>query len=207
MLRPRPLVAGSSPRWRGGRLPACGDDVPAGVIPALAGRTGGYVCSRRTTRGHPRAGGADFPRTVWSASPQGSSPRWRGGPPSDVEGVRLAGVIPALAGRTVRADHASQSYWGHPRAGGADGRPLGTASRRPGSSPRWRGGHGMDSWCCGSGGVIPALAGRTSPPTPRLGRRTGHPRAGGADWRGLVSDAGARGSSPRWRGGRGQLDH
>ena len=113
----------------------------------------------------------------------GSSPRWRGRlDPVSLAGG-LPGLIPALAGTT-------------PDLG-----PGRDASQ--GSSPRWRG--RLASRLLGrlTARLIPALAGTTRRATRSGSGSRAHPRAGGDD----VSQSGGlhgdRGSSPRWRGRRG----
>ncbi len=136
---------GSSPRWWGGHAPGFSPLCRRRVIPALAGRTRERHALGKLFRGHPRAGGADPDSLRRAESKVGSSPRWRGGRHSVSRWAR------------VRR--------GHPRAGGADLRRFGRKRLILGSSPRWRGGRGVGHVRHGLGGVIPALAGRTTSST------------------------------------------
>ncbi len=131
---------GSSPRWRGGHRSAGCPVRRTGVIPALAGRTAIHNRRHKIGGGHPRAGGADASPSHTSPPGEGSSPRWRGGPPKKIDGYAATGVIPALAGRTRAGDPLVRAARGHPRAGGADVTASIPANKGPGSSPRWRGG-------------------------------------------------------------------
>ena len=70
-----------------------------------------------------------------------------------------------------------------------------------GSSPRRRGGLGVQRRSVGLGGVIPAQAGRTAVGCGHSGRGWGHPRAGGADLCVSCNTVREPGSSPRRRGG------
>ena len=180
-----PSTLGSSPRRRGGR-PSCHRElVPAGVIPAQAGRTCWCRWSRLLRWGHPRAGGADVFLHLSTLSGGGSSPRRRGGRWPDGEGPGRCGVIPAQAGRTNSSTTTTDSYWGHPRAGGADRYLTRDVGGPPGSSPRRRGGPAHFPPANWRRGVIPAQAGRTRAARGTLPSVRGHPRAGGADRRRL----------------------
>ena len=111
----------------------------------------------------------------------GSSPRWRGRRLSPHCHRRLARLIPALAGTTLQLRPGRSLTQAHPRAGGDDSRrhPCTVAYR--GSSPRWRGRpvQGLTGFV--NLGLIPALAGTTSPVTSRTASSRAHPRAGGDD--------------------------
>ncbi len=200
---PAIVMYGSSPRWRGG--PPCARRLVRGhgVIPALAGRTAAQPSSFQPNTGHPRAGGADARHVGASERVTGSSPRWRGGQGLVDQIADLDGVIPALAGRTCFDPPAAITCGGHPRAGGADCPTAHPTGLDDGSSPRWRGGHVAVTVDSRRLGVIPALAGRTTPPAPMTCLTTGHPRAGGADDDEEEGPYEDDGSSPRWRGGLG----
>ena len=53
-------VSGSSPRWRGKRSTGHGQDIDAGLIPALAGKTSLHDLARAAREAHPRAGGENL---------------------------------------------------------------------------------------------------------------------------------------------------
>ena len=95
-------VGGSSPRWRG---KLAGGTIGArhiGLIPALAGKTVAWCFPESYSEAHPRAGGENLDHGCEGGAHIGSSPRWRG----KRMRLRLAcpclGLIPALAGKTLR---------------------------------------------------------------------------------------------------------
>ena len=109
----------------------------------------------------------------------GSSPRVRG-KRSRRRAMLCAGrLIPACAGKTrLRAARAGAEP-AHPRVCG-ENLELGVEGVEVGgSSPRVRGKHVGDLGVLVRGGLIPACAGKTSPPGPRSGRSAAHPRVCG----------------------------
>ena len=133
---------GSSPRWRGRRVPS-------------SGNSDAYWA-------HPRAGGDDAQPPCQHVRHLGSSPRWRGRLWTSTSPRTQAGLIPALAGTTRPWGTVRCASWAHPRAGGDDNNARHPASSRPGSSPRWRGRHSSKRSIISVSGLIPALAGTTS---------------------------------------------
>ena len=193
-------MLGSSPRWRG-RPRISGVRLgPAGLIPALAGTTRRQAPGLPGSGAHPRAGGDDPCHRRRSDPSAGSSPRWRGRPLATHADTREEGLIPALAGTTLRASRPVGPSRAHPRAGGDDQWIHVDAYAVVGSSPRWRGRPGLLPLKRLVVGLIPALAGTTLMPAASRPSPRAHPRAGGDDsgapWTGQAS----RGSSPRWRG-------
>ena len=91
---------GSSPLARGGLVDWLRVTVPAGLIPARAGRTTGVGCATSTARAHPRSRGADAKSALGGYYREGSSPLARGGLKVPEPWVRFRGLIPARAGRT-----------------------------------------------------------------------------------------------------------
>ena len=75
----RGVPEGSSPLARGGRGRHQGRDLPLGLIPARAGRTGREVACAELSGAHPRSRGADSTVIAVLDSEQGSSPLARGG--------------------------------------------------------------------------------------------------------------------------------
>ena len=112
------IPTGSSPRLRGAPYTGeitCNAD---GIIPALAGSTTTWACSRCATRDHPRACGEHEEASLMLARMQGSSPRLRGAPARSSRAQRPAGIIPALAGSTTLFFKICAGFWDHPRACG-----------------------------------------------------------------------------------------
>ena len=71
-----------------------------GIIPALAGNTGGETVDAHSEWDHPRACGEHALRDTSLASGMGSSPRLRGTRGFPDFAIRVSGIIPALAGNT-----------------------------------------------------------------------------------------------------------
>ena len=175
-----PRRSGSSPLSRGIPHTPVRAGARVGIIPALAGNTSRKPAGTCCTRDHPRSRG-EYPAT--------SSPRWRRtgssplsrGIPSSRCSIRAArGIIPALAGNTLRTGTAVRRCTDHPRSRGEYYLQIHTLALVQGSSPLSRG---------------IRLVG---PPRPR--RVGDHPRSRGeysGAWR--VSN-GKVGSSPLSRG-------
>ena len=191
---------GSSPRWRGRHQRAGRQRHRRGLIPALAGTTSTVTRPPPTTRAHPRVGGDDGGRSWCLLRFGGSSPRWRGRLAVHLLGGDGQGLIPALAGTTRSAPTTSGRSRAHPRVGGDDVTYDDFWSGHVGSSPRWRGRleRPVHRQCWN--GLIPALAGTTSPSLARGGASWAHPRVGGDDWSRAWKHSASAGSSPRWRG-------
>ena len=94
--------------------------VRAGITPALAGRT--HFCSREDCPcwDHPRSRGKDFSKLEVFFAVQGSPPLSREGLISLVVNGWLAGITPALAGRTRFSWMNSSHPEDHPRSRGKD---------------------------------------------------------------------------------------
>ena len=170
---------GSSPRLRG--TPACRLQwlLRLGIIPALAGNTDEPHQAHGWTRDHPRACGEHS--TVCAPYPMegGSSPRLRGTLNDLCGRVADAGIIPALAGNTVRARTPRRSPRDHPRACGEHICVITLRIPSGGSSPRLRGTRLLRLCGCGRVGIIPALAGNTTMAAPSPRGSWDHPRACG----------------------------
>ena len=137
----REVARGSSPRGRGGPVPAPGRPRLQGLIPARAGRSNNARDSTVAAGAHPRAGGAVPLAAVRQILSVGSSPRGRGGQKTTPATRAGAGLIPARAGRSHAPGRSPHTFRAHPRAGGAVRSRLVPFARRGGSSPRGRGGH------------------------------------------------------------------
>ena len=178
--------------------------VPGRLIPARAGRTPSTMPVSSQESAHPRSCGADVVVHHFVAVVGGSSPLVRGGPAGLDADLRVGGLIPARAGRTRRPAPSRSSPTAHPRSCGADetGQPIDWESI--GSSPLVRGGLNLGVLAGTRRRLIPARAGRTRRPPPRLPGRPAHPRSCGADPLMVHYDTGTSGSSPLVRGGRCQ---
>ena len=157
---------GSSPLSRG--IPA--DDWPnpqaRRIIPALAGNTMSLPPATHCPQDHPRSRGEygrDLPAPVLA---EGSSPLSRGIPSLRCPSHQPIGIIPALAGNTLPRAGRPGLPGDHPRSrgeyhAGDDARAIGR-----GSSPLSRGIHHLVINDFDPAGIIPALAGNTTPPHP-----------------------------------------
>ena len=97
-----PFVVGSSPLSRGIRFRP-GHALPQrGIIPALAGNTWTKSAVRSTRPDHPRSRGEYTHPDYLRAAVVGSSPLSRGIPRGGSGTPRSRGIIPALAGNTLR---------------------------------------------------------------------------------------------------------
>ena len=112
------------------------------------------------------------------------------------------GIIPALAGNTVKLRRDRRNSGDHPRACGEHTLAEDSFRREAGSSPRLRGTRLASTTTYGSRGIIPALAGNTMTITclPTFSRD--HPRACGEHRLSPAPDTPGTGSSPRLRGTR-----
>ena len=124
----------------------------------------------------------------------------RGTPVEPCEVQRLAGIIPALAGNTVWLSGRHARPRDHPRACGEHARALLGDQFDQGSSPRLRGTLAVGGQQLVNVGIIPALAGNTSPSSTRTAPRWDHPRACGEHAAMTLDVYADLGSSPRLRG-------
>ena len=136
---PEHHLAGTSPRMRG-KLPAIGQTpLPAGNIPAYAGKTRGVPHVGHEQQEHPRVcgensvGGNCFP--VYT----GTSPRMRGKQSSSQLLMYRRGNIPAYAGKTTVHIEYKDGYTEHPRVCGENEMPSCLSNSSHGTSPRMRG--------------------------------------------------------------------
>ena len=193
-------LVGSSPRMRGKLGFGSTRQCRPRIIPAHAGQTDDAVFSMLRHPDHPRACGANTPRTLEAGHTCGSSPRMRGKLQWKGESDPLHRIIPAHAGQTsgVRVDVSGTAD--HPRACGANRPDTPTGPPQAGSSPRMRGKR-LPSVLPGLlGRIIPAHAGQTVLKAGGQSKGTDHPRACGANDSTSNATGKAHGSSPRMRG-------
>ena len=198
---PRPAL-GSSPRVRGKRNPRLRPERITGLIPACAGKTVGGGMGPVCGAAHPRVCGENAAYVGGVSVDEGSSPRVRGKPRRDDEqGVRV-GLIPACAGKTAFMNSVTTGSRAHPRVCGENRVPVGVIAGHPGSSPRVRGKLMTSTAAEASLRLIPACAGKTSPPVSSPGPSPAHPRVCGENTRRSAHQSVGQGSSPRVRGKR-----
>ncbi len=170
------------------------------IIPALAGNTSPAGAHHPHPRDHPRACGEHSICCCASLIVVGSSPRLRGTRKREVAAWRGVGIIPALAGNTLRVLTSSVSTGDHPRACGEHSYQCSKALCSLGSSPRLRGTRQVRACGRDRHGIIPALAGNTHARFVRPYRRRDHPRACGEHVTVPQDAILTAGSSPRLRG-------
>ena len=175
------------------------------LIPARAGKTPSPPSRRARSKAHPRSRGENAHLTRLNEAGTGSSPLARGKLACRSPSHLLPRLIPARAGKTRNNQSANSRGWAHPRSRGENAALTAGTGMKVGSSPLARGkphGHPVRAR---RPGLIPARAGKTTPPalSPRLS--TAHPRSRGenpAEGTDRELDAG---SSPLARGKRTQV--
>ena len=133
------VITGSSPRVRGTRRKRFGARKLLGFIPACAGNTMAMHEQAWSATVHPRVCGEHGAIPADGVPPTGSSPRVRGTPGPDYQGVDTDRFIPACAGNTPSHISASAISSVHPRVCGEHGEAGSGEDGGDGSSPRVRG--------------------------------------------------------------------
>ena len=191
---------GSSPHTRGARGRICRWSPHSGIIPAYAGSTRKTTTSASTTTDHPRIRGEHHIKSTMFLVKAGSSPHTRGARYPPLGPAILRRIIPAYAGSTIHALMAPRRLRDHPRIRGEHWSTTIVRVTAAGSSPHTRGAPQSVSQSCRVGGIIPAYAGSTSPPSQWVGRRPDHPRIRGEHTRVPETETRSPGSSPHTRG-------
>ena len=152
---------GSSPRVRGKRLVERDERLPAGLIPACAGKTGQHSKASQINWAHPRVCGENLATASITRLPAGSSPRVRGKPLAIRTGIPMHGLIPACAGKTKTRMFLTLPAQAHPRVCGENRQRMLRSVATSGSSPRVRGKLRYFPTRTSVRGLIPACAGKT----------------------------------------------
>ena len=201
-MTPGTSCGGSSPLTRGKLLGADEDAFAGGLIPAHAGKTLGMRTPASSRWAHPRSRGENMIHAMRACCALGSSPLTRGKQATDRDHHRIAGLIPAHAGKTSRGCLRSWSRWAHPRSRGENLRLYGLGAMNEGSSPLTRGKRGGGRRSRRGGRLIPAHAGKTPASRRRGPSERAHPRSRGENSRGRRGGQSPGGSSPLTRGKR-----
>ena len=164
---------GSSPRVRGKRWFRNSGQPSGRLIPACAGKTTHDRHDHPRTGAHPRVCGENSICSCPVIPANGSSPRVRGKRTSGPRRRGWRGLIPACAGKTLRARNSCRPFRAHPRVCGENLCDGATYPVVQGSSPRVRGKPARPARSRRARGLIPACAGKT----PGVWRR---PPGGGA---------------------------
>ena len=152
---------GSSPLTRGKRVFPTRAPLVEGLIPAHAGKTAAQWSAIAAGTAHPRSRGENGDGQAVCPACVGSSPLTRGKHIDGVAGGPCLGLIPAHAGKTLRAVTLVFYHSAHPRSRGEN--TTFEPSRRwgIGSSPLTRGKPNFESTYAELRGLIPAHAGKT----------------------------------------------
>ena len=162
-LVPSSAVPGSSPLSRGIPPPLPLTIAMVRIIPALAGNTCSTCANPRASWDHPRSRGEYDDLLCQRETCEGSSPLSRGIPRTNSSRCTCPRIIPALAGNTCCHGGSRAGLGDHPRSRGEYCVLLGMVALVEGSSPLSRGiRRGGGEWESPEG-IIPALAGNTTP--------------------------------------------
>ena len=152
---------GSSPLTRGKPPSAARRADSPRLIPAHAGKTRARPQHRGAIRAHPRSRGENHFESLSSLFVSGSSPLTRGKPGVGLFPCLVLRLIPAHAGKTVRALVSREVKPAHPRSRGENLAAIAKQTGRRGSSPLTRGKPTVSDLDVPIGGLIPAHAGKT----------------------------------------------
>ncbi len=176
--------------------------VTARLIPAHAGKTSRKNSVRRASRAHPRSRGENRPANASASRRSGSSPLTRGKLHRSSTRPRVAGLIPAHAGKTHCATPYVRVRLAHPRSRGENSLNERRNSRPLGSSPLTRGKLDDADRAHRLRRLIPAHAGKTFERYASKGSERAHPRSRGENLKVDLFQAFPPGSSPLTRGKR-----
>ena len=191
---------GSSPLTRGKRPGLAASHASIGLIPAHAGKTRTFMASRLRGRAHPRSRGENARSCGTGSSLIGSSPLTRGKLVRSAGTSRANRLIPAHAGKTRSPRVRVHSAGAHPRSRGENGDMDSEAALFAGSSPLTRGKPGISGLADAGKRLIPAHAGKTTPPHAATHSSTAHPRSRGENAASASASQSVAGSSPLTRG-------
>ena len=192
------IETGSSPLTRGKQRPPSNHLTAGGLIPAHAGKTPYARQKNSVRRAHPRSRGENSRQCPFGAESLGSSPLTRGKPRHRSRGVATGGLIPAHAGKTFISTTSPSRRRAHPRSRGENSKLQAALNEGKGSSPLTRGKLATASCTCRHRRLIPAHAGKTFWCLSVC--VWAHPRSRGENFRSVMREARAAGSSPLTRG-------
>ena len=192
--------AGSSPLTRGKPWSRGSQQGASGLIPAHAGKTLIGKVRPGAAAAHPRSRGENAVPATPGLTLGGSSPLTRGKRVRFRARGQGRGLIPAHAGKTIFQALLTRTTGAHPRSRGENVVVCLPPSAVAGSSPLTRGKHCIGGPASQGPGLIPAHAGKTTPPPEAREPLWAHPRSRGENV--TVSEGWERltGSSPLTRG-------
>ena len=196
----RTRTSGSSPLTRGKPEWMRGYMNVIGLIPAHAGKTCYRRCTGESRGAHPRSRGENCHAILTPVSRAGSSPLTRGKLVVASAVTRPWGLIPAHAGKTRKRTRPPRRPRAHPRSRGENDNGACNTVHGSGSSPLTRGKRAPVITPYGSGGLIPAHAGKTRSRIYSGRSVWAHPRSRGENWSSLLVHFLFEGSSPLTRG-------
>ena len=109
---------GSPPRMRGKLVYVDIRQAAVRITPADAGKTFSVAVSSLIVRDHPRGCGENSPMPMFADSAAGSPPRMRGKRCTPSKNLRIAGITPADAGKTIIFALPTSRFQDHPRGCG-----------------------------------------------------------------------------------------
>ena len=197
--------AGSSPLTRGKPQEQRAPPEQVGLIPAHAGKTLGIIGGPPRPRAHPRSRGENGNEGGCVFHGQGSSPLTRGKHERCQADLQSVGLIPAHAGKTSSTCTIYSTTRAHPRSRGENLLHRSVSFMVLGSSPLTRGKRYASSMFATTNGLIPAHAGKTTPPSTNSEPLRAHPRSRGENRTFASGQSSETGSSPLTRGKRRRL--
>ena len=171
-----------------------------GSSPLTRGKRRTSLPPSRLLAAHPRSRGENAPLTDVADDVRGSSPLTRGKHAMPAPYRALVRLIPAHAGKTLRALTHVQLREAHPRSRGENIRSPYLTADAAGSSPLTRGKPGARISGRSPVRLIPAHAGKTWSRRRRHRDIRAHPRSRGENFAALMRITALPGSSPLTRG-------
>ena len=154
-------ITETSPHTRGEHRRSVFMRARQGNIPAYAGRTDAKAEKTAQLEKHPRIRGENVEALFGSASILETSPHTRGEPGNVLIPLKIAGNIPAYAGRTIGVKDSEVSYQKHPRIRGENEGFRNIRGKIKETSPHTRGELKQKNTRARPTRNIPAYAGRT----------------------------------------------
>ena len=171
-----------------------------GIIPAHAGKSQYEYAAGVIDGDHPRSCGEKCVSMTGVGCRTGTSPLMRGNGPCLGVTPSSIRIIPAHAGKRRSPKLQALLDEDHPRSCGEKSLPAPVVIFWRGSSPLMRGKVSVDELLGRFMGIIPAHAGKSPMPDPRIDLIGDHPRSCGEKiWRGVLCPR-QQGSSPLMRG-------
>ena len=193
-------AGGSSPLTRGKQVSATFAANHRRLIPAHAGKTGCRRSGHGRRRAHPRSRGENTGSGFSCVCRRGSSPLTRGKRLGSGIEELADRLIPAHAGKTPAGQTLRGLATAHPRSRGENRLPVELPYNGGGSSPLTRGKRDPDAIATMLKRLIPAHAGKTSPPSSGRHQSRAHPRSRGENRAATSRLLSSMGSSPLTRG-------